>query len=148
MTITVTVAGYQELSGDLKALPEKIEKSVLLQMSQIAFDSAQEGIGRHNKTGAMFQALYNRQIEGGRQVGVDPDRAPYAAAVNFGARAHPIAPKNKKALRWAVPGLGGFAFSMGHDHPGYIGDDFMGKAKDDALAQFQTVLDQALQESI
>jgi len=146
MTITVTVAGYQELSGDLKALPEKIEKSVLLQMSQIAFDSAQEGIGRHNKTGAMFQALYNRQIEGGRQVGVDPDRAPYAAAVNFGWARRKIEPKDKKALRWAGPN--GFIFSKGHFIGPYIGDDFMGKAKDDALAQFQTVLDQALQESI
>ena len=147
MSITVTVAGYKDLKGELKALPPLIEKSVIGQMAQIAFDSAFEGIGRHNKTGVLLDSLYNREIPNvGREVGNDPDRAPYAVFVNYGFAPFKMVPTTKKALRWAVPG--GFAFSKGHMHPGYIGDDYMGRAKDDAISAFQQVIDTALKEAL
>lgn len=144
--IEIEVNGVKQLIGDLRDMPEKLTSSVMLRMSQIAYDSAQKGAGRHTKTGALFQSLYNRQIPNGRQVGHDPGRAPHAAFVNFGTRPHKIYPNKRKALRW--PGPNGFIFAKVVNHPGYVGDAYMVKAADDAVAQFNTILDAALKESI
>jgi len=53
MSIQVRILGVDALMQDLQALPVKMEASVLRQMSQIAYDRAQEGAGRHSKTGAL-----------------------------------------------------------------------------------------------
>lgn len=42
--------------------------------------------------------------------------APHAAAIEFGAKAHVIKPRYKKALR--IPIEGGFRFAKGVQHPG------------------------------
>ena len=144
--IEVTVNGVRELVGDLRNLPENLETKVIQRMSEIAYFSAQKGAGRHVKTGALFQSLYNRPIAGGRAVGHDANRAPHAVFVNFGTRPHEIRPKNKKALRWPTPD--GFRFAKWVKHPGYRGDPYIIKAKDDALAQFDAIVRKSLQESI
>lgn len=144
--INVTVNGITQLLGDLKPLPEAVEKRVIQNMSQIAYNSAQKGAGRHFKTGALFQSLYNRGVTGGRAVGHDPSRAPHAMFVIFGTRPHVIKPNKKKALRWVGPG--GFVFAKKVNHPGYRGDDYMGRAKDDAIAQFQKITRDALKASL
>ena len=146
MAIYIQVNGVKELLGDLKAMPEKLTGGVILNLSQVAYDSAQKGADRHTKTGALVQSLYNKKITGGRSVGHDPGRAPQAAFVNFGTRPHTIGPSKKKALRWAGPN--GFIFAKLVNHPGYIGDDYIGKAKDDAISQFQTILDKAMKKAI
>ncbi len=129
---------------DMQALPVKMEASVLRQMSQIAYDRAQEGAGRHSKTGALFRSLYNRSIPHGREVGHDPRLAPHALFVNFGTRPHKIYPKDKKALRWA--GGGAFHFAKFVNHPGYIGDNYMQRAADDSIRQFRAIVDAATKE--
>jgi len=144
--IDVTVSGLKELFVDLDKLPDNMQKGVMLRMSQVAYDDAQAGAGRHIQTGALFQSVFNRQVTGGRSVGHDRARAPHAPFVIQGTKPHPIRPRNKKALRWAGPN--GFIFSKGVQHPGYEGDPYMDSAADKALAQFQTILDKALQESI
>jgi len=160
MAIEVTVIGAKELISELRDLPESFQKPVILKMSQVAFDSAQAGAGRHNNTGALFQSLYNDPIPGGRAVGHDPNRAPQALWVNFGTKPHWIGPKDKKALRWVPAGLvgptnpnlkgsgGGFAFSKGHMHPGYRGDPYIVRAADDALAQFSAIVDKTLKGAL
>lgn len=144
--IEIEVNGVKELLGDLNQFPEKLQGKVMLGLSQKAYDEAQRGAGRHVVTGALFQSLYNRKIADGRQVGHDPGRAPHAAFVQFGTRPHTIAPKTKKALRWAGPN--GFIFAKIVNHPGYIGDPYMIKAKDSALSIFQSIIDKAMKESI
>jgi hypothetical protein len=150
MSWAITIAGYRDLKGDLVALPEKLEKQVIGQMSDIAYDSLQDGAARHTKsggTGKLFESIYNRPIQGGRQVGHDPKHAPYAKYVLYGFRPFLMVPTKKKALRW-VGSDGAFWFSKGHMHPGYIGDNYLLKAKDDAISQFNEILDSALKESI
>lgn len=145
MSIQVRILGVDALMQDLQALPVKMEASVLRQMSQIAYDRAQEGAGRHSKTGALFRSLYNRSIQHGREVGHDPRLAPHALFVNFGTRPHKIYPKDKKALRWA--GGGAFHFAKFVNHPGYRGDNYMQRAADAAIVQFTAIVTAAIKES-
>ena len=133
------------MAKDLQAIPVKMEASVLRQMSQIAYDRAQEGAGRHSKSGALFRSLYNRSIPHGREVGHDPRLAPHALFVNFGTKPHKIYPKNKKALRWA--GGGAFHFAKFVNHPGYRGDNYMQAAADAAVVQFAAIVTAAIKES-
>lgn len=145
MAIQVRVLGADTLAKELQALPVKLEASVLRQMSQIAYDRAQAGAGRHSKTGALFRSLYNRSIPHGREVGHDPQLAPHALFVNFGTKPHKIYPKNKKALRWA--GGGAFHFAKFVNHPGYRGDNYMQAAADAAVVQFAAIVTAAIKES-
>lgn len=144
--IEVTVTGLKELRADLKGLPPKVENQVILRLSQVAYDSAQRGAGAHSKTGALFASLYNRSTPGGRRVGHDPSRAPHARFVIFGTRPHVITPKTRRALRWVGPR--GFVFAKKVNHPGYRGDDYMMRARDDALAAFPMISAEALRTNL
>lgn len=149
MALYIQVNGAKQVSDELSAIPESLAREVIRQMAAIAYDSAEAGARSHTKpgsTGALLQSLYNRQGEDriSRAVGHDPQRAPHALFVNLGTRPHLITPKNKKALRWASGGK--FFFAQRVNHPGYIGDPYVYRAADDALAQFQTIVDQALKE--
>lgn len=144
MAIQVRVLGADTLAKDLQAIPVKMEASVIRQMSQIAYDSAQAGAGRHFKTGALFRSLYNRSIPKGREVGHDPQMAPHALFVNFGTRPHKIYPRTKKALRWSGGGV--FHFAKVVNHPGYRGDNYMQVAADAAIVQFSAIVTAAMKE--
>ena len=144
----IRIAGLSEAVGTLRGLPPALERTTLLRMSQIAYDAAQRGAGRHSKpggSGALFQSLYNRSIPKGREVGHDPQRAPHALFVNLGTRPHEIRPKNKKALRWAGGGL--FHFAKVVKHPGYRGDAYMIAAATEAVREFRAIVDQAMREA-
>lgn len=144
MAITVTVQGVEKLITDLAKLTPAIERSVILRMSQVAYDSAQAGAGRHSKTGALFRSLYNRSIPKGREVGHDPQMAPHALFVNFGTRPHKIYPKKKKLLRWAANGRWYSKHEV--NHPGYLGDNYMQRAADESIRQFRAIVDAATKE--
>ena len=145
MPISIRIEGLSEVIGKLPAIPKTIERRVILDMSQIVYDEAQAGAGRHSKTGNLVASLFNRAIPGGREVGHDPQRAPHAIFVNAGTRDHFVAPRDKKALRWA--GGGKFFFSKGHKVKGYRGDAYMIGALTTALRQFQTIVDNATKEA-
>jgi len=144
--ISVKTNGITALIDDLRDLPEAQERGVILGLSQVAYDSAQKGAGRHFDRGALYQSLYNRAVDRGRAVGHDPNRAPHAVFVVFGTRPHRIVPKNKKALRWVGPN--GFVFAKGVNHPGYKGDDYMLRARDDALGQLRDITDRILRANV
>ena len=142
MTLFIRFEGLTEATGTLRRLPAELEHSTILKMSQVAYDDAQRGAGRHNKTGALFQSLYNRSIPNGREIGHDAARAPHAVFVQLGTRPHEIRPKNKKALRWASGG--GFFFAGKVNHPGYKGDAYLIEAATTAVRQFATIIDASL----
>jgi hypothetical protein len=144
VTLFVKFQGLEEARQTLQRLPAGLEKSTILRMSQVAYDEAQRGAGRHNKTGALFQSLFNRAIPGGREVGHDGNRAPHAIFVQLGTRPHVIRPKTKKALRWASGGK--FFFAGKVNHPGYRGDAYLINAATLAVRQFSSILDAALKE--
>ena len=146
--LQLRIAGLSEAVGTLQGLPPSLERTTLLRMSQVAYDAAQRGAGRHSKpggSGALFQSLYNRSIPKGREVGHDPQRAPHALFVNLGTRPHEIRPKNKKALRWAGGGL--FHFAKVVKHPGYRGDAYMIEAATLAVREFRAIIDQAMKDA-
>lgn len=145
MTIFVKFTGLSDVTGTLQRLPAEFEHQTILRMSQAAYDVAQVGAGRHNKTGALFQSLYNRSIPNGREVGHDTARAPHAVFVNLGTRPHEIRPSKKKALRWASGG--GFFFAGKVNHPGYRGDAYLIEAATQAVRQFASIVDAAFKES-
>lgn len=145
MTIRVHVSGVETVKLDIAGLPKTIESSVIRQMAQIAYDSAERGADAHTKTGAMRQSLFARAIPKGREVGHDLTRAPHALFVQFGTRPHVIEPNKKKALRWASGGR--FFFAKRVHHPGYRGDAYLSRAADDAIRQFSAIVDRAMQEA-
>lgn len=145
MAIQIRVNGIDAAKGQLRSLPEAIEASVIRQMAQIAYDSAERGADAHTKTGAMRQSLFARAIPKGREVGHDLQRAPHALFVQFGTRPHVIEPSKRKALRWASGGQ--FFFAKRVNHPGYRGDAYLARAADGAVRQFAAIVDRALKES-
>jgi hypothetical protein len=143
-SLFIRFEGLSEVTGTLRRLPERLERTTILRLSQVAYDEAQRGAGRHVKTGALFQSLYNRAIPTGREVGHDPDRAPHAVFVQLGTRPHEIRPRRKKALRW--PSAGKFQFAGRVRHPGYGGDAYLLRAATLAVQEFSRILDSALEE--
>jgi len=146
MPISITINGIDALKGELLELPAALEKTVILQMSQIAYDKMQEGANVHNRSGKLFDSIYNRSTDKGREVGHDTQMAPYAPFVLFGTQPHKIVPRDKKALRWAKGGQ--FFFAKSVNHPGYIGDDYMQVAADESIRQFAAIVDKALKEQL
>ena len=144
MTLFIRFEGLSEAKGTLRRLPERLERMTILRMSQVAYAEARRGAGRHNKSGALLQSLYNRAIPRGREVGHDPSRAPHAVFVQLGTRPHEIRPKNKQALRWASGGM--FFFAGRVNHPGYRGDAYLLAAATLALREFSRIVDDALKE--
>ena len=145
MAIQIRVNGIDAAKGQLRSMPEAIEASVIRQMAQIAYDSAERAADVHTKTGAMRQSLFARAIPKGREVGHDLQRAPHALFVQLGTRPHVIEPSKKKALRWTAGGV--FAFAKRVNHPGYRGDAYLSRAADDAIRQFSAIVDRAMQEA-
>lgn len=149
----IQINGAREAAESLEALPEPLAREVIRKMAAIAYSVAEEGARSHTTlrgTGALLQSLYNRGDSGGgpgRAVGHDPIRAPHALFVVFGTRPHKIRPKTKKSLRWVGAG-GRFVFAGEVDHPGYRGDDYMGRAADRAVRDFSAIVTKALEESI
>lgn len=142
--IRIEVSGIDAVEKHLQDVPVKVEREVLRQMAQFVYDHAEKGADRHTKTGALRQSLYNRPIPGGREIGHDTGRAPYAVFVHWGTRPHVIGPKNKKVLRWSGPN--GFTFSRHVNHPGYKGDPYLTNAARDAMRQFDTFVQNALRK--
>ena len=142
MTITLRLSGLSEATGTLRGLMPHLTHKTILDLSQVAFDDAFIGAGRHRKTGALVQSLFNRAVPGGRFVGHDLRRAPQAEWVNFGTRPHVIMPKNRRALRWSAGGR--FFFAGKVNHPGYIGDAYIFNAARVAVQQFARILDNQL----
>jgi len=177
MPISIRVAGTELVTNELIGLTPKLERTVLARMSQIAFDEAQRGAGTHSKKGDLFASLYNRKTAtGGREVGHDPQRAPHALWVNFGTRPHKIKGKplptpyrvypkdpngvlafkvrgifrrwylkRQKTLRWVVGNR--FVFANSIQHPGYRGDAYIIRAADDAIRQFNAIVNEAFNDA-
>lgn len=143
MATTIRIDGLAESTVEIRELPPTVARQTILGMSQLAYDGMQAGAGRHNKTGALFQSVYNRALAPlQRQVGHDAQRAPHAVFLLHGSRPHKIAPKDKKALRW-VSG-NGFVFARTVNHPGYRGDNYLEDAADAAIRGMAELVDRAM----
>lgn len=139
MTVRMSYSfSWGQVREEVLRIPQSLEREVILQMSQVAYDEIQREADKHTVSGALFDSVYNRQVDGGREVGHDPKRAPHARWVVFGSRPHVIKPKERKALRW--PSGDRFAFARAVNHPGYSGDDYMTRGADAALNRFYQIV--------
>jgi hypothetical protein len=91
------------------------------------FEAGTDKLGRsHNKTGATLETLRAR-TEG---MHARIEMAGGAPFVQWGTPPHLIAPRNATALHWSGSD-GGDVFAHQVQHPGYRGDDFLGRAMED-----------------
>lgn len=107
--------------------PERVREHLRIGLKASARDVASHAKEHHGfttRTGAVERSITSGFVEPmtatvsvGSQVG---------AFIHSGTRPHDILPRNKKALRWAVPGSAkGFAFARGVRHPGTKPDPFL-----------------------
>ena len=157
----IELKGVAPLLVDIRKLPDALKDQTIKQVSNLAFESMLKGAARHTKTGGtgrLYASLDNKPIQGGgRRVAHDLSQTQtlwyrggglwsYSVFVNFGSRPHVIEPRNKKALRWATPD--GFAFSGGHEHPGYKGDNYRDKAIDESIDALKDIVRRTLRDNL
>ncbi len=139
--VKVTVEGIPQTIKRIDAVPGEIEKALAITAVGVE-DLVEAGAAVHAKTGQLERSIFKGRITGGWEVGHDSRVAPYARFVHDGSRPHVILPKDKRTLRWPVPG--GFAFAKRVNHPGYSGDAWLRRAATQALPIFERALDQRL----
>jgi len=133
--IAVDVSGTDEVRAKLRRIGPELARLALASTVVQVEDYVEQEVGKHSKTGALFQSIYKREVADGWEVGHDPQRAAHAVFVHWGTRPHRIEPKDKKALRWAAGNR--FAFAKGVNHPGYKGDPWLVRAAQLAPAIFR-----------
>lgn len=129
--ITLDDAG---LRRRLNAIPGAVDKALALTAVEVE-DLIEQRAGRHAKTGALERSIFKRRIGGGWELGHDSQVAPHARFVHDGTRPHVILPKDRKVLRWPVPGR--FAFARKVNHPGTKPDTWLVDAARLAPPAFQ-----------
>lgn len=137
MKLTTSITGDKAVRAELLrigSLPNKALAGTAVQVE----DYVEAEAAKHNKTGRLVRSIYRRQIATGWEIGHDPQHAPHALFVHWGARPHVIRRKVKKSLRW--PAGGAFAFAKKVDHPGYKGDAWMVRAAAQAPRIFEQQL--------
>lgn len=109
----------------IRRLSERVTRAKTLALSKTGdhfFEVISNAVDQHTKTGALIQSLINNFDGRTYEITHQLQRAPHALYVHFGSRPHKIAPKNRKALRFARGGV--FAFAKSVQHPGYKGDPY------------------------
>lgn len=154
MTIKLRIDGITEAIGTLRGIPENLQNAVIDDMAQVAYDAVEAGAGKHRgRTGLLWQSVYNKQIEGGREVGHDPSELTVdwrggtnrALFVLLGTRPHKIRPRERKVLRWAHGN--DFIFAREVNHPGYRGDDYLTAAATASVKKFREIVDKRLPQA-
>ena len=141
----ITITGLEEAQKFVTDVPQVIARRVILDMSQIAYAHMRDGAGRHSKTGALFGSVFNNPLSTlSQEVGHDERRAAHALFILHGTKDHKVAPKDKKALRWA--GNGKFFFSKGHMVKGIVADNYLETAAAEAVRQMPAIVDRAMKE--
>lgn len=81
-------------------------------------------------------------------VGADESKAHYAKFVIGGTRAHDIAPRNKKALRFSLGGVMGFTFAKLVKHKGTKPNPFVSETWARTQKDFVKTIDNGVKETL
>lgn len=147
MGIDVKVSGADKAAAWIVDIVPSVARQVISDMAKIAFDTMQQGAGRHSPrtdgTGKLRSSLYN-ESQGPlvSRVGHNTSVAPYAQWLLHGSVAHIIRPRNAKALRFKLGNQTVFARFV--KHPGYAGDNYLNTAEQNALTSFARFVDNAI----
>lgn len=131
-----------DTGNELLFIPDELRRRTVNRMTEEADAIIKDSIAEHTKTGVLASSYFNKQTPSkrGRTVGHDLDIAPYAKWLIEGSRPHTIAAKNADALHFYWPKVGKWVFFKSVRHPGYVGDDYIRKGYDAALAKFSDIL--------
>lgn len=142
MAIHVHIDGLGAAELRLKASAGAVQHA--LDVTAVKVENLVEvGAGKHAKTGVLERSIFKQRIQGGWEVGHDSQVAPHARFVHDGTRPHVILPRQRKMLRWPIPG--GYAFAKAVRHPGYKGDAWLRRAAREALPIFEQTINASMQ---
>jgi hypothetical protein len=120
-----------------KGLPElRARVDALDDLGPLMRDLALDAVGEQKRMAPVKTGNLRRSIRVGRITARSAETiagANYAAHVEFGTKAHEIRPRNKRALRWKVPG--GFRFAKYVRHPGTRAQPFMVPGAERAISR-------------
>lgn len=156
VAISYTTRGLSEIQSGFRNLPRDVRKYVLNEMARITYDGTKAGAAKHKKTGLLEESVYLKEIQTSNrsyniEVGHDGDLlrreagVDYSRFVLFKTRPHTIVPKKPggvlsfewKGKRWFLKFV---------KHPGYVGDNYMYAATENAVKQFQSIVNKAFEE--
>lgn len=142
-TFTVSVAGTEAVREKLAQIGAVLGGQALAETVIEVERFIERRATLHHKHGALVRSIYKKKVTPTRWVvGHDLQHAPHALFVQFGTRPHTIAPKDKKALRWASGGV--FFFAKGVRHPGTKPDRYLEEAAALAPAIFAAHVERKL----
>jgi len=143
MNLNIDVRGDDRVRAMFARINDQLAQRAIAATAVSAEDEIELAVGKHTKTGALFQSIYKTRIRPlAWELGHNRQQAPHALFVHWGTKPHRIAPKNKKAMRWAGPN--GFRFARGVNHPGYRGDPWLTRAAREAPRHFEQHVAQTL----
>lgn len=146
----VDISELEELVNkltDKKALSRAVENSLFNASSYISEESTKEPNHRYKtRTGRLGNSITVNVKGLSSEILIDLKRAPYGLFVYEGTKDHPISPKNKKALSWAIGGQR--FFSKGHDVKGWKADPFILNTFNKKRSVFTKIMEKDLAEQI
>lgn len=125
-SIRITFKGLPELRRRVDALDD---------LGPLMRDLALDAIGEQKRLAPVRTGNLRRSIHLGRVTARSAETiagANYAGYVEFGTKPHEIRARNKRALRWKVPG--GYRFATRVRHPGTRKQPFMVPGAERAIA--------------
>jgi hypothetical protein len=138
MKLTISLSGTEAMRANLARLGAVLSANALAATAVDVEQYVENQAAKHHQTGALFRSVFKAKTPKGWDIGHDTQAAPHAVFVVDGTKPHIIRPKRaggKKTLRWAGGGV--FAFAKQVHHPGYKGDDYIGRAAALAPAMFE-----------
>lgn len=144
MRLQVAVTGIDQVRDRMRRLATALPAALDLTALDVerGIDQAAGQHRRYSRTGNLVRSVFKRRVPGGWEVGHDAQIAPHAVFVIKGTRPHIILPRNKKVLRWPVPG--GFRYAKRVKHPGTRADDYIRRL----AAEVPRIFDQHLRAQV
>lgn len=138
MNVSVRLDGLPELQRRLNAIDD---------LGPLMRDLALTAVGEQKRLAPVKTGNLRRTIHIGQVTSRSAETiagAKYAAAVEFGTRAHEIRPRNKRTLRWK--GSGGVVFAKFVRHPGTRAQPFMIPGAEKAISGINGLRDRIVSQ--
>lgn len=143
-SVRVDLGPLKDIRGGVRARVREIVEEQALRTKEYAIAGAPEGDSQGSGEKPLRETIYMRAAPGsGREEFIIGSTSQKAVWVTKGTRPHVIVPKRAKVLRFEINGE--VIWTDKVDHPGTAPNDFFGRARDRAEAEFIPRLLPALQ---
>jgi len=145
----IKIDGIKEINKKLMSLDRDLAPTLIKDVTKDAKKRIRKRAKKHFDTGTMESNLHYRvskeKLEGyvgihdeGMMVESKGVLLNYALFVLYGTKAHIIAHKDKKSLRWSS--VNKFYFAKSVNHPGYKGDNILHDGLQDTLNNIDSII--------